>query len=274
MTIKEIKSRIKSVQSIKKITRAMQMVSASKLRYILERFETSKKYISLVEALNSGESVKSETNSESTRSLLVLVSADRGLCGAHSSGIVKKYNTLPDSIKSNTHLVIVGSKAYDSLKKTSSRNIAIKAVNLFKKSFSFLELVALGNKINKLNTNEDYSSIKFFYNHYISSVNNEIREKEFNFFNGLGIDLDTVNPLQGAHNFFSFYSMSVLYSLLCHSKASEESIRMTSMDNATTSADELLSNLTRVYNMSRQASITTELIEIISGAESLNQGKN
>lgn len=274
MTIKEIKSRIKSVKSIKKITKAMQMVSASKLRYITERLEVSNKYISLV---NSFYTIKKETtniDSDNLNKLLVLISADRGLCGSHSTSIIKKYLSLSENDKKNSHLIIVGSKAYDNLKKTHSKSIALNFLGLFKKNFSFFELINVGNKINKLVLSGNYNNIDFIFNKYISSVSNEIDTLSVNLNLELELELDTINTKSGFKNFLNFYLISILFSSLCHSKACEESIRMTSMDNATTSADELIEDLTRLYNMSRQASITTELIEIISGAESLKQGKN
>ena len=272
MTIKEIKSRIKSVKSIKKITKAMQMVSASKLRYITDRLELSKKYITLVNSLYILPEKK--YNAGDLNKLLILISADRGLCGSHSSGIVKRYLALSENLKKNTHLVVIGSKAYDSLKKTNSKSIVINFLGLFKKNFSFFELVNVGNKLNKLLNSSDYRTIDLIYNKYISSVANDIEVISLNTDIELNSDLDSINFNAGIKNFMNFYLISILFSTLCHSKASEESIRMTSMDNATTSADELINDLTRLYNMSRQASITTELIEIISGAESLKQGKN
>ena len=270
MTIKELKIRIKGVKSIKKITKAMKMVSASKLRVIQEKLGFATKYYSVINEIIFKSNIKLE-NRDSNLNIFLLIMADRGLCGSHSVGICKYYLGLNEEIIKKSGLITIGSKSKELLGFEKSKNIRLKFINIFKKGFYFNELINISNKLFKLFLMKKTKSLEIVSNNYISSVKTEIFKYILNISN---INIKKTNFEKDEKGLVFFFLSSLLYYCVCSSKASEESIRMQSMDNATDSANELLDNLTKLYNMSRQVRITTELIEIVSGAESLKQGKN
>jgi len=270
MTIKELKIRIKGVQSIQKITKAMQMVSASKLRFIMEKLALANKYYEVVSSMVSDSGIANQKKVESTLDSFLLVTADKGLCGSHSSSICKYYLNLNTSVTSNAGLIALGGKSVEILGASKKDLISLFFSNVFKKGFSFFELVDVSNKLSKLFTLNGYENLHVVFNKFVSSVSTDLVEENVDLTALKSISNDDVD----SSSLVFFYLTSLLYYTVTNSKASEESTRMQSMDNATSSANDLLDDLTRMYNMSRQVSITTELIEIVSGAESLKQGKN
>lgn len=270
MTTKELKIRIKGVQSIQKITKAMQMVSASKLRFIMEKLALANKYFTVVNTMVSVSSINTKKNVESGLDSFLLITSDRGLCGSHSSSICKYYMNMDKNLLQDSGLVTLGGKSVELLSSEVREKISLKFANIFKKGFSFFELVDASNKLSKLFVLNNYENVNFIFNKFISSVSTDLTIES--------VDLSSLGSNEGddvdMKSLVYFYLSTLLYFTVCNSKASEESTRMQSMDSATSSANDLLDTLTRLYNMSRQVSITTELIEIVSGAESLKQGKN
>jgi len=270
MTIKELKIRIKGVQSIQKITKAMQMVSASKLRFIMEKLSLANKYFDVVNSMMHNNSILEVKKVDSLKNSFFLITSDKGLCGSHSSSICKYYLNLNKDLINNSGLITVGGKAVELLGSNKRDSINLKFVNVFKKGFSFFELVDISNKLNKLFFLNEFESVSLIYNKFISSVSTSLETSVVN----LSVLKEQTNDDIDNNSLVFFYLTSLVYFAVTNSKASEESTRMQSMDNATSSANDLLDDLTRLYNMSRQVSITTELIEIVSGAESLKQTKN
>jgi len=247
-SLDDLKKRIKSVKSTQKITKAMKMVAAAKLRKAQESAEKGRPYSQKMQniILNLTKSINDPNNApkllvgtgEDKKYLCVVLTADRGLCGGFNSNICKLAkinfkNILKDG--KNLKIITVGSKGLDQIKREYGKYVIKKFSFKDRKNISFNEANLVGQEI-----------ISLFNKNEFEPDEDEILE-----------DLLPKN-----------ISTQVFKALL-ENAASEQGSRMTAMDNATRNAGDLVDKLTINYNRSRQASITKELIEIISGAESL-----
>jgi F-type H+-transporting ATPase subunit gamma len=290
-SLDDLKKRIKSVKSTQKITKAMKMVAAAKLRKAQESAEKGRPYsqkmqniiLNLTKSINDPQSAPKLLvgTGEDKRYLCVVMTADRGLCGGFNSNICKlaksNFKKILDEGK-ELKIITVGSKGYDQIKRMYDKYVIKKFSFKDKKQISFNEANKIGNEIISLfNLNEFDKCILFFNNfkNVITQIpqaqqiipveknqSNESKSKDFTYEFEPEEDeiLEDLLPKN--------ISTQVFKALL-ENAASEQGSRMTAMDNATRNAGDLVDKLTINYNRSRQASITKELIEIISGAESL-----
>ncbi|KAK4568026.1 hypothetical protein RGQ29_003689 [Quercus rubra] len=274
-----VRNRMKSVKSIQKITKAMKMVAASKLRAIQTRAENSRGLWQPFTALlgdTPGVDVK--------KSVIVTVSSDKGLCGGINSTSVKtskalfKLNSGPD--KENKY-VVVGEKAKAQLIRDSRNHIDISITELQKNPLNYTQVSVLADDILK---NVEYDALRVVFNKFQSVVSfipttatvlsPEIVEREAESGGKLG-DLDSYEIEGGEtksevlQNLTEYQFSCVLFNAVLENACSEQGARMSAMDSSSRNAGEMLDRLTLSYNRTRQASITTELIEIISGASAL-----
>ena len=290
-SLDDLKKRISSVKSTQKITKAMKMVAAAKLRRAQENAEKgrpfSEKMNNIILNLSSNISDKKTaskllvgTGKENIH-LCVVITADRGLCGGFNTNICRKAkNYFEKILKEGKTLKIftVGSKGNDQLKRTYGSYI-IENVNFkgFKK-ITYKEAEEVAIKVIKLFNEEKFDVCTIFYNKFKNVItqipqaqqiipveNNQNKEKiKDDIFYDFEPDeneiLESLLPKNISTQIFKAF---------LENGASEQGSRMTAMDNATRNAGELVDKLTITYNRSRQAAITKELIEIISGAESL-----
>ena len=290
-SLDDLKKRISSVKSTQKITKAMKMVAAAKLRRAQENAEKgrpfSEKMNNIILNLSSNISDKKTaskllvgTGKENIH-LCVVITADRGLCGGFNTNICRKAkNYFEKILKEGKTLKIftVGSKGNDQLKRTYGSYI-IENVNFkgFKK-ITYKEAEEIAIKVIKLFNEEKFDVCTIFYNKFKNVItqipqaqqiipieNNQNKEKiKDDIFYDFEPDeneiLESLLPKNISTQIFKAF---------LENGASEQGSRMTAMDNATRNAGELVDKLTITYNRSRQAAITKELIEIISGAESL-----
>ena len=290
-SLDDLKKRISSVKSTQKITKAMKMVAAAKLRRAQENAEKgrpfSEKMNNIILNLSSNISDKKTaskllvgTGKENIH-LCVVITADRGLCGGFNTNICRKAkNYFEKILKGGKTLKIftVGSKGNDQLKRTYGSYI-IENVNFkgFKK-ITYKEAEEVAIKVIKLFNEEKFDVCTIFYNKFKNVItqipqaqqiipveNNQNKEKiKDDIFYDFEPDeneiLESLLPKNISTQIFKAF---------LENGASEQGSRMTAMDNATRNAGELVDKLTITYNRSRQAAITKELIEIISGAESL-----
>ena len=290
-SLDDLKKRISSVKSTQKITKAMKMVAAAKLRRAQENAEKgrpfSEKMNNIILNLSNNISDKKNaskflvgTGKENTH-LCVVITADRGLCGGFNTNICRKArNYFEKILKEGKTLKIftVGSKGNDQLKRAYGRCIVEKVNFKGFKKVTYREAEEVANKIIKLFKEEQFDVCTIFYNKF-KNVITQIPQSQ------------QIIPVENKENeekkisdiFYEFEPEEdeILESLLpknistqifkafLENAASEQGSRMTAMDNATRNAGDLVDKLTITYNRSRQASITKELIEIISGAESL-----
>jgi len=290
-SLDDLKKRIKSVKSTQKITKAMKMVAAAKLRRAQESAEKgrpfSEKLTNII--LNLSNSIADKDNAskllvgtgKDTTHLCVVITADRGLCGGFNTNICRKARNYFDKIlKENKTLkiFIVGSKGYDQLKRIYGKYI-IEKINFkgFKK-ITYKEAEDVGKIIIKLFNESQFDVCKIFYNKFKNVITQIPQEQQL-----IPIEKKKKEEEKKLDNFYEFEPeeneilndllprniSTQIFKAFLENAASEQGSRMTAMDNATRNAGDLVDKLTINYNRSRQAAITKELIEIISGAESL-----
>ena len=290
-SLDDLKKRISSVKSTQKITKAMKMVAAAKLRRAQDNAEKGRPYAEKMNniILNLSNSISDKENAskflvgtgKDNIHLCVVITADRGLCGGFNTNICRKAkNYFEKVIKQGKTLKIftVGSKGHDQLKRVYGSYI-IENIN-FKgyKKITYEEAENVGKKIIKLFEDSQFDVCKIFYNQFKNVMTQIPQEKQI-----VPIEKQKNENEKILDNFYEFEpeESEILSNLLpknistqiftafLENAASEQGSRMTAMDNATRNAGDLVDKLTINYNRSRQASITKELIEIISGAESL-----
>ena len=290
-SLDDLKKRIKSVKSTQKITKAMKMVAAAKLRKAQESAEKGRPYSEKMQniILNLTKSINDPLNApkllvgtgKDKTYLCVVLTADRGLCGGFNSNICKlaklNFKKILGEGK-DLKIITVGSKGLDQIKREYGKYIIKKFSFKEKKQISFSEAQIIGNEIINLFKKDEFDKCILFYNNFknvitqipqaqqiIPADNNSSKEKEedptsYEFEPEEDEILEDLLPKNISTQVFKAF---------LENAASEQGSRMTAMDNATRNAGELVDKLTINYNRSRQASITKELIEIISGAESL-----
>jgi len=289
-SLDDLKKRIISVKSTQKITKAMKMVAAAKLKKAQESAEKGRPYSEKLQniILNLTNSISDPENApkllvgtgNDTTHLCVVMTADKGLCGAFNSNICKLAKSyFDDVLKQNKKLKIitVGSKGLDQLKRKYGKFIIEKISFKDKKNISFSEAEEIGKIILKLFNKNEFDKCILFYNNFKNVITQipqahqiiptekkkdaETKKNEFYEFEPDEDEiLDDLLPKNISTQVFKAF---------LENAASEQGSRMTAMDNATRNAGDLVDKLTINYNRSRQAAITKELIEIISGAESL-----
>ncbi len=290
-SLDDLKKRIKSVKSTQKITKAMKMVAAAKLKKAQENAEKGRPYSEKMQniILNLTKSISEDSNApklligngKDKVYLCVVMTADRGLCGGFNSNIcklAKKYfkNFLKEG--KELKIITVGSKGHDQIKSEYSEYIIDKKSFKEKKQISFNEANEIGKKVVELYEQEQFDKCFIFYNNF-KNVITQIPQAEQIIPTFIKKDDKPRNDVLSYE--FEPDEDEILKDLLpknvsvqifkafLENAASEQGSRMTAMDNATRNAGDLVDKLTINYNRSRQASITKELIEIISGAESL-----
>lgn len=289
-SLDDLRKRITSVKSTQKITKAMKMVAAAKLRKAQESAEKGRPYSEKMRniILNLTKSINDPSNApkllvgtgKDQTYLCVVMTSDRGLCGGFNSNICRLAKNHFSKILSEgkeLKIITIGSKGHDQLKREYGRYIIKKLSFKDKKKISFLEADEVGKIIIDLFDKNEFDKCILFFNNFKNVVTQipqaqqiipaekkeATKEKNENFYEFEPDEDEILEDLLPKN-----ISTQVFKAFLENS-ASEQGSRMTAMDNATRNAGDLVNKLTIVYNRSRQAAITKELIEIISGAESL-----
>lgn len=285
-----LRKRIVSVKSTQKITKAMKMVAAAKLRKAQESAEKGRPYSEKMQniILNLTKSISDPANApklligtgKDQVHLCVVMTSDRGLCGGFNTNICRlAKNNFLKILKEGKELKIItiGSKGYDQIKREFGKYIIKKLSFKGKKNISFVEADEVGKIIIDLFNKNEFDKCILFYNNFknvmtqipqaqqiIPSEKKENSKKNEETFYEFEPDEDEI-----LQDLLPKNISTQVFRAFLENSASEQGSRMTAMDNATRNAGDLVNKLTIVYNRSRQASITKELIEIISGAESL-----
>ena len=289
-SLDDLKKRISSVKSTQKITKAMKMVAAAKLRRAQESAERGRPYSekmnNIILNLSSGISDKenapkllSGTGDDKVH-LCVVMTADRGLCGGFNSNIIKKakayFQKLSESGKT-LKIITVGSKGYDQLKRLYQENIIENISFKDSKNANYFDADKVGKIIIEKFENKEFDVCTIFYNQFKNVITQIPQEQQI-------IPLKTAEEKDKSSeenyefepdedeilgNLLPKNISTQIFKAMLENSASEQGSRMSAMDNATRNAGEMVDKLTIEYNRSRQAAITKELIEIISGAESL-----
>jgi F-type H+-transporting ATPase subunit gamma len=284
--LKEIKKRIGSVKNTQQITKAMKMVSAAKLRRAQEAVVAARPYSDkMKEVLASIAARNIETSHplleqrEKNNALILLITADRGLCGGFNSNITKaavKFVQQKTDDYAEYTLRIVGKKGKDLLKRRKDVNID-KVYENITGSVTYATAALLGQEIVEDYEAEKYDAVYIIYNQFHSAINQEVtvnqllpivpeEAEEEHYVTDFIYEPDSKKVL---HSILPKYIEVQVFGALLESVASEHGARMSSMDSATKNASEMINKLTLQYNRARQAAITKELMEIVSGAESI-----
>ena len=289
-SLKDLKNRIGSVKSTQKITSAMKMVAAAKLRKAQERAIASRPYCSSMEKIVSSLANKLIDNApellkgkkEIKKQLLVVFSADRGLCGGFNGSIsraVKLEVKKSKDLGIETKLLFVGRKSADTLKKDFQQHI-VEIVTGNSTNPIYSDALSISSKIVDLYQRDEFGSCKIIFNKFVSAITQEVTLKSLIPIETNNEDVSNNNQVSSVYEYEPSEEVILeellnkniatqLFSAQMESTASELAARMTAMDNATRNAGDLIDRLTLQYNRTRQAFITKELIEIISGAEAL-----
>ena len=289
-SLDDLKKRIASVKSTQKITKAMKMVAAAKLRRAQENAEKGRPYSekmnNIILNLSSGISDKenapkllSGTGEDKTH-LCIVMTSDRGLCGGFNTNIIKKAKVYFQKISNEgktLKIIAVGSKGYDQLKRVYKDNIIKKISFKDSKTINYLDAEKVGKIIIDNFEKKEFDVCTIFYNQFKNVITQIPQEQQI-----IPLKASEVEGKSLEDNYeFEPEEDEILSNLLpknistqifkamLENSASEQGSRMSAMDNATRNAGEMVDKLTIEYNRSRQAAITKELIEIISGAESL-----
>ena len=291
-SLKFLRNRIVSVKSTQKITKAMKMVAAAKLRKAQQNAENARPYSEKLNSIilnlkNSVTDMDSAPkllvgNQKNETHLCVILSSDRGLCGGFNTNICRKAKVFFEKALEegkNLKIIVVGSKANDQLKRKYNQYIIDRVSLKDEKVVSFAKAQEITDKILNLFTRNEFDVCTLFYNKFKSVIAQIPQSQQL-----IPVSIDEKPNQQNTANSQYDYEpdeneilenllpkniATQIYAAFLENQASEQGSRMTAMDNATRNAGDLISKLTINYNRTRQAVITKELIEIISGAESL-----
>jgi F-type H+-transporting ATPase subunit gamma len=295
-SLKDIKTQINSVVSTKKITTAMKMVAASKLRRSQEKAVAARPYSSRLEEMlsslassaASGEGIiKLLTGTGNDQNYIIVpVSADRGLCGGFNSSINRETFKLVKSLEKdgkNIKLMPVGKKSRDFFNRVMKDQIVESFIDLNIANTGYDSALQISNKLQDLYFDGKFDKCILVFNKFKSAISQEVTQQQLIPLDVLEsskenkIDVNTTNAIYDYEPDEETILKDLLpknvsiqiFKVLLESDAGEHGARMAAMDNATRNAGEMIDGLTLKYNRTRQAFITKELIEIISGAESI-----
>ncbi|MFC1551652.1 ATP synthase F1 subunit gamma [Candidatus Latescibacterota bacterium] len=284
-TIREVKRRIEAVKSTQKITKAMQMVAAAKLRRAQENIIKARPYAIELDNIIAQVAMRTKRDlhpllserGDGEKNLLVVITADSGLCGAFNSTIIRSASAyIKEHPDSDMDIFCIGRKGYEFFRK-SAHNVVGQKIMFFN-SLKYADSVEAISAIKDLYLDGNYKQVNIFYNQFKSAIQQIMTVKQL-------LPLvpaepeENVNPIDYIYEPDEYtifdrlipYHLEVqMWRIMLESYASEMGSKMTAMDAATENASELLNTLSITYNRARQAIITSEINEIVGGAESLN----
>jgi len=285
-TLRDIKRRINSVKNTSQITKAMKLVAAAKVRRAQENVLASRPYSEKLLAVLRSLSIRSEETAhpllakrEEKNILILLCSSDKGLCGAFNANLFRAtMNLIHENEGKGIFLSIIGKKGRDFFK-----NKNVMTLNLyvdFVRKLNYPFAAEIGNDMVEAFSQEKVDRIYLVYNHFKSVIRQDIvvrsllpivpEENEKYEEPSAVIDYIYEPSAQSIlSDILVKYVNIQIYHALLESWASENGARMAAMDNATRNARDMIDSLTQIYNRARQSAITTELIEIVSGADAL-----
>ncbi len=299
-TLRDIRRRISGVKSTQKITKAMKMVAAAKLRRAQEAIVQARPYARKMAEMLHHLSTKVDVSrypliaERGVQSVaIVVVTADRGMCGAFNANVIRAANHHINnnykqlSAAGKVKLICVGKKGYEYFNKRKYE-IALKHVGIFN-SLAFADAKAIAREIIEGHSKNEFDRVEVVYNEFKNAVQQRVAIEQFLPVarpqgESASASMPVVRPSTGFDYIYEPSSDEIISALvprhlnfqmwrvLLESNAAEQGARMLAMENASTNAKEIISALTLSYNKARQASITKELLEIVSGAEALQNG--
>ncbi len=294
--LKTLKSRIKSVKSTQKITKAMKMVAASRLKKAKHLVEASRPYAEnlhhMISNLASNISVKGNLDEKfplltgkgnDKTHLIVILSSDRGLCGGLNSSTVRFAKSHINSLVAegkDVKIICIGKKAYEQLKNSYGKRIIDTVFGAFRNQIDYQLALEISQKIIERFNENEFDVCEVIYSKFKSAIAQEpllkqlipakisVKNQELSSDSDMPI---VYEPSQEGvlSNLLPRNLAIQIYNELLENSASEQGARMAAMESATNNASKMIKNLTLVYNRTRQANITRELIDIISGANAV-----
>jgi F-type H+-transporting ATPase subunit gamma len=293
-TLKDLKLRIRSVKNTQKITKAMKMVAAAKLRRAKEQAEAARPYAeameqvlqSVTENLDGGGTLPRLLvgTGKQEKHLIVVATADRGLCGGFNSSIVREARSRIATLRAEgkaVYLFCVGKKGMEQLEFVYGDLIIGHMRELYRTRPDFAAADMVSQAVQEVIETHDIDVCHIVYNHFKSAISQVVTVQQIM---PMEVSHDPLEDMLGRSSaVYEFepreediladlvprnFAIQIFRALL-ENAASEQGARMTAMDNATRNAGDMIKRLTLLYNRTRQAAITKELIEIISGAEAL-----
>ena len=282
--LKNIQTQIKSVSSIQKVTKAMKMVAAAKLRRAQERMEKARPYSERLESLigtlliDADSSILPllETRVDIQRHALLIITSDRGLAGSFNSNIIKKAEEEIAKVgKNNAVLICIGKKCYEYF---NSRNYQIDySYSETWNDLNYNQAIKIGNGLVSSYLENKFDSLNVVYNYFKNTASQEVVYNQLlpiAFENNDEMKLNNViyEPSKNEliQSLVPKFFNTEIWQCLLESFASEQAARMLAMDNATENAKDMISDLKLQFNKARQTAITTEMLEIVGGAEALS----
>jgi F-type H+-transporting ATPase subunit gamma len=292
-TLKELRVRIRSIRSTQKITSAQKMVSASRLRRAQEQAEAARPYALRMERMlgSLAGSLKGQVNASPLLAgtgsdqvhLLVVATSDRGLAGGFNATIIRETRRTVRELEAQgktVKLLTLGRKGRDALRRDHGKRIVESRIEIGRPRLRFEEAQTIAEALLALFADKQFDVCTVIYNHFRSAISQIVTKQQLIPFSPPATN---DSPDQANRGIYEFEpeeeeilkellprNLAVqIYTALLDSIASEWGARMNAMDNATRNAGEIIKTLNTIYNRSRQAAITKELIEIISGAEAL-----
>ena len=289
-SLKDLKTRINSVKSTQKITSAMKMVAAAKLRRAQDSAEKGRPYADRMQQIVNSLASKADPisapqllvgNGKDNAHLLVVVSADRGLCGGFNGAITRQTRTEVARLRGEgktVKLLMVGRKSADALRRELGDSYIDSLEGIQGTAVEYADAASIGETVRNGFEAGEFDVCTVIFNKFKSAISQEVTLKRLI---PAEVGEDTQDDDAGVSYEYEPDEEELLaavlprnistqvYSALLESSAAELAARMTAMDNATRNAGDLIERLTLVYNRTRQATITKELIEIISGAEAV-----
>jgi F-type H+-transporting ATPase subunit gamma len=291
-SLKDLRMRIRSVKSTQKITSAMKMVAAAKLRRAQEQAEAARPYAarlgqmigSLAGGFGPGEAPPMLVGNGSDAHLVIFASADRGLCGGFNTSIVRETRAMVRELQAagkTVKLLPIGRKARDVLRKELGSLYVEQIDFMGKKRIGFADIEPAAARARQMFDAGEVGTVTIIYARFRSAISQEVTRRQL-----IPASIETDLPkavVTGPQALYEYEpdeeqilqallprNLSVqIYTAILENLASEHGARMTAMDNATRNAGDMINKLTLNYNRQRQATITKELIEIISGAEAV-----
>ncbi len=287
-SLKDVKNQIVGVKKTKQITKAMFMVASSKLRGAQGRIERFRPYAEKFEQLlhdlssRAGEATHPllEVHEEQKTTVIILMTSERGLCGAYNVNIITAAMKFAEAQKAEgkeVQFITVGKKSRDAVAK-SGYTIIESFVDVMG-DFNFSLASHIGEELIRAYVSKEIDSVEIFYGHFIHVAKQSTEQLSL-----LPVVPEVAEEVEVGSQEYIYepseaeiltellpkYVNGQIYRALLDNSASENAARMTAMDNATRNCDDMINSLTLLYNKTRQAAITSELVDIVGGVEALN----
>jgi F-type H+-transporting ATPase subunit gamma len=288
-SLREVKIRISSTKSTAQITKAMYMVSQSKVKRAEKTYKLYKDFMQRIKGMVS--QILAKAGEDVTHPLLekrdvnktayFIITSDRGLAGAYNSSIFKALtDRINENHKSKDEFICgaVGKQGFGYLKRMGYQMLNEKPTYI-RDDVQFVDIEPLAKKFIQLYIDKEIDKLVIVYNHYVNSLTQEIKFEELLPMVKVSDEYENIDYVyesgveKTVNLILSMYAKDIIYGIILDAKTAEHSARMNAMKSATDNADEVIDKLQLLYNRARQNVVTTELIDIIGGANAIGGDK-